>query len=254
MREVGRVSGPPCPYLLGQAGFADPIKESCVKTYVGQTRAREQVARCRDAGLGELTCRGELPPRRHPWCYDNGAFKDWRADRPFNFVRWIRDLRCIRNWILDPHEAWNGWPRTPRIQWPDFIVLPDIPNGGNASLKLSLQWLSWARWSLEDHTRYYLAVQNGMDERKVRAALSVVDGIFVGGTLEWKMETGAFWVDLAHRFSMPCHIGRVGTLDRVRWAQEIGADSIDSSLPLWRKDRLEEFISAVGSNSTATFI
>jgi hypothetical protein len=206
------------------------------------------VKRCQEAGLGELTCRGELPPRRTPWCYDNGAFKDWREDRDFNWTRWIRDLRCIRNWMLDPKQASHGWPRTPRITWPDFVVLPDLPAGGDESLKRSCQWLHIAKHHLGDHTRYYLVVQNGMDIRKVEAALNVFDGIFVGGTLEWKLETGEFWVALAHQHALPCHIGRVGTIKRVKWAQDIGADSIDSSLPLWRKDRLEDFITAVNDD------
>jgi hypothetical protein len=225
-----------------------------MKTYVGQTRAREQVARCQAAGLGELTCRGELPPRRHPWCYDNGAFKDWRADRDFNWTRWVRDLRCIRNWVSDPRGSGNGLKRTPAIVWPDFIVLPDIPAGGDASLKLSLSWLYVAKHHLGEHTKYYLVVQNGMSIRKVESALRVVDGIFVGGTLEWKLETGASWVKLAHSRTVPCHIGRVGTIDRVKWAQDIGADSIDSSLPLWRKDRLEDFIAAVGSTDSTPVV
>jgi hypothetical protein len=223
-----------------------------VRTYVGQTRAPEHVKRCRDAGLGELTCRGELPPRRYPWCYDNGAFKDWRADRMFNITQWWRDMRRIEYWINDPQPAGGGWPNRVIKDWPDFVVLPDIPNGGDASLKMSLSWLSVAQHHLGDNSKCYLAVQNGMSIRKVESALRVVDGIFVGGTLEWKLATGEAWVQLAHSRSMPCHIGRVGTIDRVKWALDIGADSIDSSLPLWRRDRLEDFIAAVNGGGDHT--
>jgi hypothetical protein len=37
----------------------------------------------------------------------------------------------------------------------------------------------------------------------------------------------------------------VGTPDRVRWARRIGADSIDSALPLWSSDNLARFLRAL---------
>lgn len=79
----------------------------------------------------------------------------------------------------------------------------------------------------------------------VRAAFDGFDGIFVGGTLPWKIRTGAQWVELGHELGVKCHIGRVGTAKRVRWAMRIGADSIDSSLPLWSKENLGVFINAL---------
>ena len=55
------------------------------------------------------------------------------------------------------------------------------------------------------------------------------DGIFVGGTVKWKISTGENWVKLAHKTNIPCHIGRVGIFKRIVWAKRIGADSIDST-------------------------
>ena len=55
------------------------------------------------------------------------------------------------------------------------------------------------------------------------------DGIFVGGTVKWKIKTGEEWVRLAHDHKLPCHIGRVGVFKRIVWAKRIGADSIDST-------------------------
>lgn len=72
-----------------------------------------------------------------------------------------------------------------------------------------------------------------------------VAGLFVGGTLAWKMATGGAWVDEAHGRGLRCHVGRVGIPRRVRWARAIGADSIDSSAPLWSKAKLRAWISAL---------
>ena len=72
-------------------------------------------------------------------------------------------------------------------------------------------------------------------------------GIFVGGSLRWKLETGAAWAELARRQSMGCHIGRVGTAARVHWARSIGATSIDSALPLRAREHLDAFLAALGN-------
>jgi len=72
-------------------------------------------------------------------------------------------------------------------------------------------------------------------------------GIFVGGTLPWKVATGVTWAELSRELDVPCHVGRVGTPNRVGWAKRIGATSIDSCLPLWSERNLQRFISALGS-------
>ena len=69
--------------------------------------------------------------------------------------------------------------------------------------------------------------------------------LFVGGTIEWKLRTGHKWVELAHEQGIRCHIGRVGSMKRVIWARKIGADSIDSSLPLFSREKLDRFLRAL---------
>jgi len=198
-----------------------------VKVYLGQTRSIDLIGRLAELGFGELCCRGELPPRRLPFAYDNGAFKDWTADRPFNLVRYERDLR----WM-----AYNDC-------LPDFICAPDVVGQGRESLDWSLFCTGPEGEFVPDalRDRVYLVVQNGMSERLLAPHLDVFAGIFVGGTLEWKLETGEEWVKLAHRRGLRCHVGRVGTEERVRWARYIGVDSIDSALPLWSEENLARF-------------
>jgi hypothetical protein len=201
-----------------------------MKVYVGQTRSRKLVEQLREMGFGECTARGEFPPRRTPWFYDNGGFRDWKTGKTFNESKFLSDV---------PRLHLHSTP-------PDFMVVPDLVAQGEASLALSLCWLD----RLRTPVRKFLAVQDGMgfdlgDELLVR-----FDGIFVGGSIEWKIATGHGWVTKAHQLGLPCHIGRVGTYTRVKWDWTTGCDSIDSSFPLWSRDNLRRFIEAYSAGVT----
>jgi hypothetical protein len=195
-----------------------------MKVYVGQTRGREWIALMESHGFGEMVVRGEMPPRRKPWAYDNGAFRDWTAKVPFDAEAFMRDVDAI--WRYDGN--------------PDFLVLPDIVAAGEKSLDFSLMWVDRLR---RLGVPLYLALQDNMVISAItsRRLDSIADGFFIGGTLEWKIRNGAGWVSWAHSIGKPCHVGRVGTEKRVRWARRIGADSIDSCLPLFSEDNLRSF-------------
>jgi hypothetical protein len=201
-----------------------------VIAYCGQTREPGLVAELEAIGIGECTQRGELPSRRTRWFYDNHAFADWRVGKSFNIVRWERDQWRIRDRKLRP----------------DFGVIPDVVADGEASLAWSATWRPFAAPGVPA----YLVVQNGMTTDRVDAWLDEqpdpYHGIFVGSTLEWKLDTGAAWVTFAHERGMRAHIGRCGPPDRVRWARAIGADSIDSCLPLRARHHMDAFLDALG--------
>ena len=179
------------------------------------------------ADIGECTCRGELPPRRFPWIYDNGAYRDWTAGKSFNKDAYLRDLEKLPD--ITPH--------------PEFIVCPDVVTGGIGSLEFSRSWLA----ILPKVSPIFLAVQDGMGTDHVSEVLGEFGGIFVGGSLAWKLKTGHQWVELAHSRGMKCHIGRVGTARRVAWARRSRADSIDSCLPLWSHQNMTKFLGALTS-------
>lgn len=112
--------------------------------------------------------------------------------------------------------------------------------GGLGSLRFSLEWaerLSWLAVPL------YLVVQDGMTEPQVKSELARFAGIFVGGSPLWKMKTGEAWTHFAHRNGLPCHMGRMGTREKVRAAIRWDVDSIDSALPLWAEANLQRFLS-----------
>ena len=198
--------------------------------YCGQTREPGLIAELEALGIGECTQRGELPPRRSRWFHDCRVFADWRAGRAFDGVRWMRDQWRIRDRGLRP----------------DFVVVPDVVAGGEDSLEFSAR----ERPFVAPDAPAYLVVQDGMTTERVGQWLieqpDPYHGIFVGGTLEWKLATSAAWVTFAHECGMKCHIGRCGPPDRVRWAHAIGADSIDSCLPLRDRGKLRAFVDALG--------
>jgi hypothetical protein len=195
-----------------------------VFVFIGQTRGRALTARLTAYGFGEITQPDEGRPRRRPFVRDNRAWKDYIAGVPFGEARFRAALENDR---ADP---------------PLFVVVPDRVAGGVESLRFSLSWVDECKVVAPA----YLVVQDGMHLRQVARVLHRFDGLFVGGTLGWKIKTAGAWVKLAHARGLPCHIGRVGTAKRVRWARRIGADSIDSCLPLFAERNLQVFLAALG--------
>jgi hypothetical protein len=110
-----------------------------------------------------------------------------------------------------------------------------------ASLELSIKW---AR-SLRGRSPLALVTQDGQQPRDLAPFVGLFDVVFVGGTLQWKIATGPEWVRFAHQHGKLAHIGRVGTARRVAWAKRIGVDSIDSCLPLWSRENLNKFVTAL---------
>jgi len=143
-----------------------------------------------------------------PVAIDNGAYSAWVNGYGFDEYRFLRTLSLAIQ-------------RRVEI---DFVATPDIVAGGLDSLEFSLMWEK----RLKGHP-LYLVVQDGMDMSDIIPHLNLFRGIFVGGTMEWKIQTSEAWVKFAHDNGVKCHIGRIGTLEKIKWAEKIGADSIDST-------------------------
>jgi hypothetical protein len=146
-----------------------------------------------------------------PCCLDNGAYSCWRRGYPFMGDVFMDSIRkCHSNGISL-----------------EFIVCPDIVAGGEKSLDYSMEW---AMGELKTAPRLALAVQDGMSPDDITMwHREWFSWLFVGGTPEWKWSTAESWVNRAHSIGMKCHIGSVGTLNRLRAAANYGADSVDST-------------------------
>ena len=178
---------------------------------------------CQEAaslGMGVMVASSDKPRTSKSWrtmpcALDNGAFRCWQRGYPFSVERFAAQMKsCFCNG-LDL----------------DFIVCPDIVAGGVRSLAFSLPWM--VDGILHTAPRVALAVQDGMSVSDLDDAgvwnIPNLSHLFVGGTLEWKWRTAPDWVAAAHVHDRKCHIGRCGTLEGLRAAAEMGADSVDST-------------------------
>lgn len=203
--------------------------------YLGLTADSKMCADLKRAHIGRIQQRGQLRLKSiwngERWAFDNGAFADFLAGREFDEKQYAADVAAV----ID-------CPRRPCI-----VVVPDIVGGGEKSLAFSVEW----RKRLPQTWPCYLAVQDGMLTESVRAVCfnQFWRGIFLGGTDEFKANSGQHYCDFAHDHGLLFHYGRASTPRKIRHAREIGADSVDSSFPLWERSRFRDFLMAVGAYS-----
>ena len=200
----------------------------------GGSRANRKA--CAELGVGLMMCDGWRDPSEYPYfAVDNGAYSAWSQGRAWNPAPFLAILhRCAE-----------------RDRRPDFAVLPDIVGGGYESLKRSHYWRI-VRDELFPGFRWALAVQDGMTPESVHgfAIPGQVSTIFVGGTMEWKLATMEQWAEFAHRRGLECHVGRMGTVERMLMAERAGADSIDSTTWVQRNGCLRHHVTEYRARTT----
>lgn len=201
-----------------------------MKIYQGNDLSDTTKKLMKEKGYGMLVSGEYRTVKDAPYfAIDNGAFSAYKNGVPWDKKAFLK----LIDRYFDQREI------------PDFIVVPDIVAGGLESLEFSAQWVH--KIVVHAGTRKYLAVQDGMPVELVKRELNHFGGIFVGGSLEWKYKTAGQWIKLAHKLGMPCHIGRVGTLDKIVWASRIGADSIDSTS--WGRNATYSYIEAANEQT-----
>ena len=173
-----------------------------------------------------------ITAKKMPWFFDNGAFSDWKKERNFDFHKFTKKLLEI--------EADARFGITPD---PDFVVIPDKVTKGNESLKYSEAWMPYLNNAFP-YFKYYLAVQDGMSLKHVEEKIKqrMFDGLFVGGTKQWKYQEGHKWVELAHKYGLPVHCGGIGTRKNILWAKMAGFDSVDSGVAMIHPRHLQDVL------------
>lgn len=141
------------------------------------------------------------------YAIDNGAWRAHVTGKPWDEAAF---LRCLKHCAKDA----------------DWIALPDIVGGGEASLERSMSWMTRI---LDMCERVLLPVQDGMAPAWIEPLLTGRVGLFVGGTTEFKLSTMAAWSSLAAKKAAWCHIGRVNTVRRIRLCAAAGATSFDGT-------------------------
>lgn len=190
----------------------------------------KRVPRMRELGWGRMwIARGRniYTYPGEPWGFDNGAFRDW-TNRPTPMTPDMFDGGAYRERLAKAMEHPDPW----------LAVVPDLP-GSALSLAYSLRW----RDSLPDWP-WFLAVQDGTTPDDVAPHSEGFSGIFLGGTDRFKATAGE-WVGFCGEHGLRFHYGRAGTIAKVTHAMEVGADSLDSALPMWTSQRWRDFEEAV---------
>lgn len=159
----------------------------------------------RKNGVAWRWARSQSPPMRY--ALDNGAWGAFVNETPWDAQEFLD--------LLQEHGDQC-----------DFAVVPDIVEGGAASLQRSVRWLPMV---LERAHRALIPVQDGMSAREIGPLLNERVGVFVGGSTEFKESTLRMWAELARSRSAWCHIGRVNSVRRIKRCTTAQVDSIDGT-------------------------
>lgn len=203
------------------------------------TGTKKTISQCNEFDVGLMMVASWRNPKKWPYfAIDNGCYSAYVRSQKWHGISWCPStfLRlCSKAKHLDLA--------------PDFVVVPDIVAGGRLSLDFSRTWVPILK-ALYPQFPLYLAVQDGMSLADVSECLDDISGIFVGGSMKWKLRTMAVWTEFAHAKGLRCHVGRMGPVRRMLWAERIGADSIDSTTWVQRKDVLPKYIRGFRDQTT----
>lgn len=176
--------------------------------YASRTGTRRNLDAMRSRGWRILvSASGVLRHEGFPYALDNGAWSAFTQGRPFDEPLFLQALRLLGR------DA-------------DWTVIPDIVEGGAASLEMSLRHM---RRVLDECSVGLIAVQDGMSVDDVRPFIGPRVGIFIGGSTEWKLATMHDWGALAREAKAWCHVGRVNSARRIRLCALAGAHSFDGT-------------------------
>ncbi|APA90252.1 hypothetical protein BJG93_34635 (plasmid) [Paraburkholderia sprentiae WSM5005] len=177
--------------------------------YASHTGTKRNLAAMKEAGWHMLLSPkgSSLRSEGMPYALDNGAWTAYQQGQPFDEGSFLRAVDLVGE----------------RAEW---IVLPDVVQGGMASLEFSLAWKERLRGI---PTKVLIAVQDGVQLEDVAHELSPAVGIFIGGSTEWKEATAGAWGSLARRRNCHLHVGRVNTVRRIKICAAAGANSIDGT-------------------------
>ena len=182
--------------------------------YAGNPGSKKDKALCLKEGYGAMV---SSSGRIKAWyselkhlALDNGAYPAW-----------------VKGHVWSPYGFLNLLDQAAKLDNFDFAICPDIVAGGDRSLAFSEEW----REKLHGIS-LYLAVQDGMSEASVLSVLPGYKGLFVGGTMQWKLNSAPSWLKLARSLYKKCHVGRIGTIKNLAYCRHIGVDSVDSTTPV----------------------
>lgn len=184
--------------------------------------------------IGPTSRRMKKVPHFMEFACDNDRFIAWDNDSEWNEEKYWEMLSFIRQSKRNP-------------KW---VLVPDVVANKNATLE---SWYHFMPRIKEMGFTLAFAVQDGMTPCDVPPESDIV---FVGGTTDWKWRNAKWFCESFARV----HVGRVGTIGRLRLCESMGAESIDGTG--WFRDgednfrllRLETFLKGEPETQTELLI
>jgi hypothetical protein len=143
-----------------------------------------------------------------PWAADNAAFSAPDDDKFWRL--------CIDSWNMDRHHP------------PMWVAVPDVVADHRATRRLFSDWTSHWRYEI-GRIPFPLAfvLQDGC--RPSEVPWDEIAAVFVGGSTDFKLRESESLVRAAKQNRKLVHVGRVNTLRRLRFAHDLGADTVDGT-------------------------
>lgn len=143
-----------------------------------------------------------------PWAVDNAAFSDPDDDKFWRL--------CIDSWNMDRHYL------------PMWVAVPDAVADHRATRRLFGDWTSHWRYEI-GRIPFPLSfvLQDGCTVGEV--PWDEIEAVFVGGSTRFKLCESETLIRAAKHRGKLVHVGRVNTLRRLRFAHDLGADSVDGT-------------------------
>lgn len=143
-----------------------------------------------------------------PWAADNAAFSN-PDDAKFSRL-------CVESWGLDRYHP------------PMWVAVPDVVGDHAATLRLFTWWCD--EWRSEYGCIPFplaFVLQDGCHTAEV--PWDEIAAVFVGGSTAFKLRESEALVRAAKDCGKLVHVGRVNTLRRLRFAYDLGADTVDGT-------------------------
>jgi hypothetical protein len=148
--------------------------------------------------------------------------RSWDAAQTYSGWVWAADNGAFAGFDKEAYERMLGAMRLmPGCLW---VTAPDVVADHDATIQLFRTWhprlheLGW---------RVAFVAQDGCTVQT--APWCDMEALFIGGSTQFKLYGSIPLIRGAKRRGLWVHVGRVNTLRRIRWAQQLGVDSIDGT-------------------------
>ena len=163
-----------------------------------------------------------------PVAADNSAYSDWNESR---FMR-----------MLDKIEGKN-------IKW---VAAPDVV--GDAVKTMDLFY----RWHNEIKVKRRLPIAYVLQDGQEKIGLphtGLYDAVFVGGSTDFKLgSTARMYINAARSAGKWVHMGRVNTFRRLKYAIDIGCDSVDGTTFSIEPKNIKRFVNFLSRHERQTIM